>query len=1322
MYIGNVLTSNSTSRTSAIIHITDGQTDRILGDITEKQIIDNVHRKSLKDNLETFDFTTLADQPFSQYLGKHNRVIIPNEDNGFSEFVILDSGKYRNESGMRTEVFSSASYLLLKKAKIIEPQTFSEQTTSTVVSHTLGGTEWQAGTITAAGIRTFHIEEHTNPFAFLRRIAQEFNLELHFRVEVDGNRIRGRYVDLLPRVGQWRGREVEFGRDLVGIERIEKTGNIFTALVGLGPVREDGTRLEVLVEDLEALARWGKNGQHFIETYEPQTSDEDMSLERLTTLTENELEKRVNEVVEYTADIADLENVPGMENKKIRFGDTIKIKDTKFNPPLYLEARVHTQERDIVNIGRKIVELGDFIEYTEDEVTAVWKSLQSEIRQKISMMDVLEVTYTKQTIDEKDTGVFNDGTYYADGVAQTAENNAKGHAETVANQAEQNAKEHAETAADQAEQNAKEYAEKRVYKQDTPPSFPELNDLWIDTSSSLEILYRWNGSKWKNLAPTNAAEIDAVAKSEYDSMVQELQSNISEKANVEWVNGQLHLKANLDDTYTKVETDSMLTDKADKVSTYTKTEVDQAVNSRVSTTTYAIDQNNVVLRFEDAESRIGQTEYDISQRVALTLYEQDMQSVNDATETLARRMEQAETDISQNAYEISQKVSLTIFEEEIESINDENSSLKSRLEAAESDISQNAYEILQKVSLSIYEQEINGSNGLKSRLEEAESEISQNAYDITQRVTLLTYNQDINDSTNGLKARMTEAESEIIQNAEEIAQRITRIEYDADQEGIMSRLETAESELLQTVDSIALRVTREEFDNLAIGGTNVFRGSFLGSGVFSTGSNANVTYSVENDENILKALSNGQGSFFGVTSSPSYRNSELKSGVRYTVSFEIRGNITALDYIYFMRLDGSNISIPGKTGLNLSETEFTKLVFHHTLPWKTSQGYLLIGSRDHSAGKWFEVRRVKIEEGDKATTWSPNPLDVQERGEEYTDNVVTPISVRLTTAESTILTLSDEIDLRVTKDDIVASINLSPETISISAEKLNLEGAVTFTSFNPEVQEAINEGRDAKSTVSDWAWQNTVEIDGGKIRANTIDVNKLNVTELSAITANLGTVEAGTIKGVEIEGVNISGSKFVTSLTTNGRTQRTTIENGEFLNEDLMSPDYTGSIEARIRNGAVTVTSDYVHMGVPHFSRARMFSTHISLERNNAQLAMNEDGLRYSSPNLTVTSLLFNQEYIRHNRKMVTSGQETGYFGMGARQTDNTSLTIAGVGVNFRSEKTYTPSSVAIWTESRVGGVEDPLISNITNQGFYAYIQGTGSSTGTKAWRGHYTA
>jgi phage minor structural protein len=366
------------------IHILDHQTDEILADITAKNILSNKHRKSLKDNLETFDFTTFADKPFSSHLSQRKRVIIPDEDNRFVELIIHESLKYRSREGLISEVYTTAGYLELKKAKVISPTSLTG-TAENHVQFAVSGTEYQVGNIAYAGAKEIVIETHANPFSLLKRIANTFGLELAFRIETDGNRVTGRYVDMVERVGNWNGREVTFGKDLIEVKRREKN-NVVTALLGLGPERDDGTRLEVLVEDKEALARWGKDGKHLIETYEPESSDQDMTEERLTALTENELEKRVNEIVEYESTIADLEHVPGLENQKIRFGDTIKIKDEKFNPPLYLEARVHTQERSITQKSQKKVQLGDYIEYTEAEVKSIWKSMQEEIRKKFERM------------------------------------------------------------------------------------------------------------------------------------------------------------------------------------------------------------------------------------------------------------------------------------------------------------------------------------------------------------------------------------------------------------------------------------------------------------------------------------------------------------------------------------------------------------------------------------------------------------------------------------------------------------------------------------------------------------------------------------------------------------------------------------------------------------------------------------------------------------------------------------------------------------------------------------------------------------------------
>ena len=367
----------------ASINITDGRTGKVLGRITAKDAVWNEHDKWITDNLETFDFITHGDRIFSEHLGKANNVVIPNEDGGYIEFRIVDAIKVRDERGLRIEVFTYATHMDLNTAKVITAGKTPALTTEQHIDLALSGTGWERGTVHSSGVRSIEFEEHTNPRNYLRRITREFDLEMDFRIETDASGITGRYVDLVPRIGQWRGRTVEFKKDLIKIQRREYTKDVITALRGIGPRREDGTRLEVFVEDLEAKALFGIHGENKVDVYEPETEDVDMTEERLIQLTRAQLNKIKNAIMSYETLIADLENVPGLENKKIRFGDTIRIKELYFNPPLYLEARVYRMRRDIFDDSKKYVELGDYVEFTEDEAKAARRKLEGDIRRRI---------------------------------------------------------------------------------------------------------------------------------------------------------------------------------------------------------------------------------------------------------------------------------------------------------------------------------------------------------------------------------------------------------------------------------------------------------------------------------------------------------------------------------------------------------------------------------------------------------------------------------------------------------------------------------------------------------------------------------------------------------------------------------------------------------------------------------------------------------------------------------------------------------------------------------------------------------------------------
>lgn len=384
----------------ALIHVLDKQKDIIIATLNSEkgEYLDAVMTSSL-DNKNVFDFVAL--QKFDK-LEKRNRLLVEDVDGFFSEYIISYTDQYkRNEKIVR----SDASFIDLKKAKVIEPQALVGQTPSTAVEFALIGTEWQVGDVDFANIRTITIADFTDPYTFLKLIASTFDLELRFRVSVQGNKIVGRYVDLKKDNGKFEGKEITFGKDLIGVKRIEDSSRIVTALLGVGPEREDGSRLTILVENQEALQRWGRKGKHLIELYEPQSDDQDMTESRLRTLTENELEKRIDAAVSYECEAVAMEHVFGKSHERIRLGHTVRIKDDGYTPPLYVEARI--KEIEVDPATRKVLKfkIGNFIEYKKEDLEKQVKLLKQIMSDRLSALIIPSITSSAGNIFKNGIGI-----------------------------------------------------------------------------------------------------------------------------------------------------------------------------------------------------------------------------------------------------------------------------------------------------------------------------------------------------------------------------------------------------------------------------------------------------------------------------------------------------------------------------------------------------------------------------------------------------------------------------------------------------------------------------------------------------------------------------------------------------------------------------------------------------------------------------------------------------------------------------------------------------------------------------------------------------
>lgn len=417
------------------IHVLHAQTGNLLSVLDNKGdniFWDSNHIRKLENNEERLSFTTLPDNECAEYLRERNRVVIPDGDGYYREFIIVESVQQMDQ----LQIECVASYVDLGKEKPLEPNLYEGQTVNTIMDLVLQATSWQRGITEYSGSRQFELEDYTNPYDALRKIVSTFEVELRFRIETLGGRVIGRYVDAIERVGGWHGREIVSGVDLISAERRENTTELVTALVGLGPQKEDGTRVKVEVTNDEAYQNWGE-GEHLWGIHEVESDNQEMTEAEVRQYTTTELNKRIAAAIQYKVEGANLEHLPEFKNKEIHLGDDVRIKATEFNPPMYLDARIIAIEGPIDDRRQEVYTLGEFIEYTEAEINALRKQFKKLLAKKLEYEQLEEFTYDKSEIeqldtnvkgyaDTQDTEVYQDSTLYTDQQKQNLTNEIEG--------------------------------------------------------------------------------------------------------------------------------------------------------------------------------------------------------------------------------------------------------------------------------------------------------------------------------------------------------------------------------------------------------------------------------------------------------------------------------------------------------------------------------------------------------------------------------------------------------------------------------------------------------------------------------------------------------------------------------------------------------------------------------------------------------------------------------------------------------------------------------------------------------------------------------
>ncbi|WAG30146.1 phage tail spike protein [Staphylococcus chromogenes] len=421
----------------------------------DKSLIDVKHERNIKDYTEILDITMLASRAVK--FKERNRVIFLDSRNEPREFII---NRIEQDSTSKYSLIEcNASYLEdIATAVPYPPQKFEKYTTTQALSDVLKDTGWKVSDSTEYnGTRTTSWTSYQSRFDVLKQLTATYKMVIDFHIDLDSRKVKSRYVSLKEPKPLFKGKEIVRGKDLLGLKRTVDVSEVRTALVCLGPEKENGERIKLIVQDDEAQKQFGLPTRYIWDIYEPESEDENMTEQRLRTLGNTQLNKVKSAAVSY--EVTSLDIKKAYPHEIIRLGDKVRVKDREFTPALYVEGEVISETYNpLTNVS--VYSFGNYVEYKESDLRAEFSKKLEAIRQKLN---------------DKFTNV---NTIVADVV-----------------------------------EGKLEYFERKIFKGSEPPENPVNDMLWLDTRNpDVAVLRRYWEGQWINATAEKAEDIGAITR------------------------------------------------------------------------------------------------------------------------------------------------------------------------------------------------------------------------------------------------------------------------------------------------------------------------------------------------------------------------------------------------------------------------------------------------------------------------------------------------------------------------------------------------------------------------------------------------------------------------------------------------------------------------------------------------------------------------------------------------------------------------------------------------------------------------------------------
>ena len=195
------------------------------------------------DGIDTLEIEVPISELGSNTLKEENYLLFQDLKGVWNFFVIKEVSEIHTEDEHLISVVSEQSAQELldyecsyeMKGKDLKPVEYLE--------YLLAGTRWKQGNVddvVAKKIVDKKTKGKTVLYA-LNTLLETYGMEIQYRIEVDGNKIVNRFIDIKKQVGEKTGKRIEFEKNAEKIKRTVSTAELKTAMIGVGgsPEKEE---------------------------------------------------------------------------------------------------------------------------------------------------------------------------------------------------------------------------------------------------------------------------------------------------------------------------------------------------------------------------------------------------------------------------------------------------------------------------------------------------------------------------------------------------------------------------------------------------------------------------------------------------------------------------------------------------------------------------------------------------------------------------------------------------------------------------------------------------------------------------------------------------------------------------------------------------------------------------------------------------------------------------------------------------------------------------------------------------------------------------